>query len=331
MKAAQKRHHAIVRRNKPQPQRVIRRLPTQELTLSERVEQVLIGGDLTALAPAERVEYMHKVCKSLGLNPLTRPFEYILFREAEGAPARLSLYARADCAAQLRKIHRIQVTAVRRYIRDGMSYAEADVVDGLGKHDTAMGVVPLWKWKDRQRVNLEGREYANAVMKTETKAKRRATLSICGLAFLDESELDTMQVIGGVTRDGRIYEYKQLPQGEPETPREIDTSKIDEEATRRFEERAAMEDKAAQEQCQRVAETPAGDPFPTQEGPSLYYSSIEGTENFKIDGSASLKSEHGNELRKCWDSTKGQIIATPQQLGHLIRYFEEKHVKFRAA
>src|ERR1700691_1908840 len=52
-----------------------------ELSLSERVEQVLIGGDLSPLTPQERVDYYRKVCESLGLNWLTQPFTYILFRE----------------------------------------------------------------------------------------------------------------------------------------------------------------------------------------------------------------------------------------------------------
>ena len=38
-----------------------------------------------------------------------------------------------------------------------------------------------------------GESRANAIMKATTKAKRRVTLSICGLGGMpDESELDTM-------------------------------------------------------------------------------------------------------------------------------------------
>ena len=185
------------------------------LSLAESIEKVLIQGDLGPLTPEDRLDYYKKVCRSLGLNYLTQPFTYILFREAENAPAKLSLYANKDCAAQLRKIHRISVTALRRQIADGMCMVEADVRDGHGKTDSATGVVPLWKWKDSRRVDLIGKEWANAVMKTETKAKRRATLSIAGLAFLDESELDTMQVLGGVTPDGRIY---RLPEPSAEEP-----------------------------------------------------------------------------------------------------------------
>jgi hypothetical protein len=37
---------------------------------------------------------------------------------------------------------------------------------------------------------LSGEALANALMKAETKAKRRATLSICGLGMLDETEVE---------------------------------------------------------------------------------------------------------------------------------------------
>jgi hypothetical protein len=39
---------------------------------------------------------------------------------------------------------------------------------------------------------LPPEELANAFMKAETKAKRRVTLSICGLGFLDESEIESI-------------------------------------------------------------------------------------------------------------------------------------------
>jgi hypothetical protein len=42
-------------------------------------------------------------------------------------------------------------------------------------------------------VPLKGEELVNARLKAVTKAKRRVTLSICGLAFLDESEVETVK------------------------------------------------------------------------------------------------------------------------------------------
>ena len=55
------------------------------------IENALIGGDLAPLSTAERLEYYSKVCESVGLNPLTKPFLYIKLN------GKLQLYAAKDC------------------------------------------------------------------------------------------------------------------------------------------------------------------------------------------------------------------------------------------
>jgi hypothetical protein len=58
------------------------------------------------------------------------------------------------------------------------------VTERMGREDISTGSVSL--------AGLKGENLSNAHMKAETKAKRRATLSICGLAVLDESEVDSI-------------------------------------------------------------------------------------------------------------------------------------------
>jgi hypothetical protein len=41
----------------------------------EILEQVLIRGDLSGLTSQQRADYYSAVCRALGLNPLTKPFE----------------------------------------------------------------------------------------------------------------------------------------------------------------------------------------------------------------------------------------------------------------
>jgi len=191
-----------------------KRYPDRSLAvqISEPLERVLIIGDLKDLSPEQRVEYARSMGRSLGFNMLTRPFDYILFREFDGGPERLELYLNARGAAQLRKIHRISIVpgSLKRVIHDEHCMVSVDVRDGWGTTDSATGSLTLYKFKNKEKVPLMGREWDNAIMKCETKAKRRATLSICGLAMLDDSQLDTMQVIGGVTPEGRIFKYPEL-------------------------------------------------------------------------------------------------------------------------
>lgn len=341
---------AIPARSVRQPQRAKRNLairkPSQPTTIAESIEKVLIEGDLTPLSPAERLQYYRVVCNSLGINYLTQPFTYILFREADNTPPKLQLYANKDCAAQLRKLHRISIIPpLRREIHEGMCIVEADLRDGHGTTDSATGVVPLWKWKDGKRIDLSGREWANAVMKCETKAKRRGTLSICGLAFLDESELDTMQVLGGVTPDGRIFQYAQprLPEAsEVATDNEESNPYLqryherEQEALRKLtpEQREIVErrmkggDAHAQSASTGSVQAVAGGSHPAeQHASSLFYTQKGDT--YMIDGAQELKSANKDLLGPLWNQVAHAIVATPAQLGRLISQFEDRKVPFK--
>ena len=75
----------------------------------------------------------------------------------------------------------MSITDLTERERDGVFTIVAKVTDRDGRTDMATGAVNIKA--------LQGENLANAFMKAETKAKRRATLSICGLGFLDESEL----------------------------------------------------------------------------------------------------------------------------------------------
>ena len=54
------------------------------------IEQVIVKGDLAKLTADERMGYYKAVCDSVGLNPFTKPFEYITLN------GRLTLYARKE-------------------------------------------------------------------------------------------------------------------------------------------------------------------------------------------------------------------------------------------
>src|SRR5207344_248865 len=142
------------------------------------MESVLIKGDLAKLTPAERSAYYMEVCRSIGLNPLTSPFQYIVLN------GKMVLYATRACTDQLRSIHKVSVVELTESERDGVYVVTAKVTNAEGRTDMAKGAVTL--------ANLKGDALANAFMKAETKAKRRATLSLCGLGFLDETEIETI-------------------------------------------------------------------------------------------------------------------------------------------
>jgi hypothetical protein len=141
-------------------------------------ERALVVGDLAALPPDQRLAYYQAVCASLGLNPLTRPFAYIELNR------KLVLYALRDCAEQLRRKHHVSTVIVARERHDDLYVVTARATLPDGRCDESIGAVPLQ--------GLRGEGLANALMKAETKAKRRVTLSICGLGMLDETEADSL-------------------------------------------------------------------------------------------------------------------------------------------
>jgi hypothetical protein len=151
--------------------------PSQTLP-PDVVEKIVIGGDLAELNAAQRAEYYGAVCRSLGLNPLTKPFEYLTLN------GKLRLYALRDCADQLRRLHGISIYIANRERLSDIYIVTARAKDRQGREDESTGAVTLG--------NLKGDALANALMKAETKAKRRVTLSIAGLGWLDETELETI-------------------------------------------------------------------------------------------------------------------------------------------
>lgn len=151
-------------------------LEKSELSAEERA---LLVGDLKALNPQQRSSLYMRVCQSLGLNPLTKPFDYI---ELGG---KLTFYASRNCTDQLRQIHNVSVKITSRERLGDIYVVTAQATTPQGRVDESTGAVSI--------SNLKGDHLANAIMKAETKSKRRVTLSICGLSFLDESEIETIK------------------------------------------------------------------------------------------------------------------------------------------
>ena len=164
----------------------------------QAVEQALIQGDLSKLNVHERLSYYKAVCESVGLNPLTRPLDYITLQ------GKLILYAKRDATDQIRKMHGVSITKIETKEVSDVYVVTAYARDKEGREDSSTGAVSLTypdKIKDRNGnwINhpkagqkFTGDDLANALMKAETKAKRRATLSICGLGLLDETEVSTI-------------------------------------------------------------------------------------------------------------------------------------------
>lgn len=150
--------------------------------LAEKYRDLFIKGDSSSLTPAEEVDWNNALCKSLGMNPFTRPFMFIDLPARQGQKPKRVCYAGRNAAEQLRKIYSVSIRMVGEKEINGRLHIHAQASLPDGRVDEDYGVVPYPKEGNHEWL-------ANKYMTAVTKAKRRVTLSICGLGFLDETEV----------------------------------------------------------------------------------------------------------------------------------------------
>lgn len=161
--------------------------PSAPMLSSATMEQVVVHNDLSKLTPAQRLEYYMRTCEALGLNPLTRPLAYLNLKDPDGG-YKLTLYATRDATEQLRRRDSINIQIVNREMIGDTYIVTARATTPGGRFDESTGVVSLVGKYGK----FTGDMLSNAMMKAETKSKRRVTLSIAGLGFIDESEVDSI-------------------------------------------------------------------------------------------------------------------------------------------
>jgi hypothetical protein len=226
------------------------------------MEKVVIQGDLSMLNPQERLVYYTKVCESLGLNPLTKPFDYLML------DGKLVLYAKRDATDQLRKLHKVSITITNREKIGDVYCVTARGTTPDGRTDEAIGAVPLLKeekvW-DAEKYNsrtqkkgayvstgklipLDANELANALMKAEAKAKRRVTLSLVGLGMMDETEIETVDGAHRVVIDDQaqpeLPERTEVPEPSNESEQPKDAEQTSKQQRRQSSRRDAGSAKA---------------------------------------------------------------------------------------
>ena len=144
------------------------------------VAQVIINGDLSNLSAKQRVDYYNGYCQRLGLDAFTKPFDLLKLNGRE------ILYCTRSGAQQLNKLHNVShaITSRETNAEAGVYMVTSRACLPDGRCTESIGAVNIQ--------GLKGDNYANAVMKAETKAKRRATLDLLGLGVLDETEVESI-------------------------------------------------------------------------------------------------------------------------------------------
>ncbi len=202
---------------------------------AEALVKALAMDDLGKLTTQEQLAYYIEVCRSVGVNPATKPFGFLEV-QGEGSEKRIILYCKRDGADQLRKLHRITIEIKDRKLNPALGIysvtvrAHSPIADRWDEDD---GIVEISKEKGTwgtaknddgtiikkkdgspkrvftpdpsgERTPLMGKDLALAMLKAVTIAKRRVTLSICGLGCLSEEETDL------------LYDAERRPDLEPQ-------------------------------------------------------------------------------------------------------------------
>jgi hypothetical protein len=137
----------------------------------------------------------------MGLDPFTKPFDILRLNGKE------VLYCTRSGTQQLNKLHKVShlITSRDTNAEAGVYIVTSKASLPDGRCTESIGAVNI--------AGLKGEAYANAIMKAETKAKRRATLDLLGLGVLDESEAESIPNASTVAISAMV---EALPQMEVE-------------------------------------------------------------------------------------------------------------------
>lgn len=144
----------------------------------ELISALVIKGDLSGLNQEQKVQYYRLFCERLGLDPITQPFKLLSLQGKQ------VLYCDRSGAQQLNKKHGVSHEIKTRESSGDLYIVTCRASLPDGRFTESIGAVNV--------KGLAGDNLANAMMKGETKAKRRATLDLLGLGILDETETETI-------------------------------------------------------------------------------------------------------------------------------------------
>jgi len=150
------------------------------------IRDIILTGNIGSLKPEHRADYVIALAKHVGVDPITRPFDLLTLQ------GKTVVYANKSCTDQLRVLHGVSIRIVSREQVGDIYVVTAEATDKHGRTDSDIGSLNV--------KGLTGEALSNAMMKAGTKAKRRVTLSLCGLGQVsDESEIDGIKAEAAAT------------------------------------------------------------------------------------------------------------------------------------
>lgn len=142
-------------------------------------QQAVAGGrDTSGLKPEHRGALLNELARALRLNPLTKPV--IFLKTGQGESIYVTRQGADQIAARLRlNRETVEGPDIRKVGNVDVAFCKVRVSAPDGRFETSTATLPAG-------------DFAMVLMKVETKAKRRATLSLAGLGMLSEEDAEEM-------------------------------------------------------------------------------------------------------------------------------------------
>lgn len=148
---------------------------------AETLKKILFKGDLSSLTPEEQIAYYIQRCERVGLDPYSKPFDFLEIKDKDTGQVKITLYANKEAAAQLIVNRGISIEKIEDSEENGVYKVKAHVRTADGRTGINLSVAHV--------KGLAGKNYENAIKRTVTQAIRRAILMACGLGDTDETEV----------------------------------------------------------------------------------------------------------------------------------------------
>lgn len=202
------------------------------------IDQAVMLGDMRKMDDRMRLAFYRAVCLSVGLNPLTQPFTPL-----ERQDKTVWLYANSSCTQQLAKLYQVSFRDIVReqvtILGEPFYSVRVVAVTPDGRAVPSHSLVALSKKKKIEKgrwpsgdpkfvdaldadgepllTPLRGEALANAIMRADTKALRRATLALVGLGWM-QSDYEGRGVTLNLQTGELLEEARTAP-----SPRRLDT------------------------------------------------------------------------------------------------------------
>lgn len=175
--------------------------------LSLAVRAYLRTGDLAMLPDSEKDKVLLKMCEHYSLDPVLRPFILI---KLNGKEVWYPTKAATDQVAAKFNLTR-EVIEIKENIERGILECRVKITqENSNRIETCVAAVSIMEFARNQATGkvepqpMRGEAYANALMKVETKAKRRATLGWLGIADMQDPGEESMPESKSVTAEAAL-------------------------------------------------------------------------------------------------------------------------------